>query len=77
MLNDKTAKLLSEEKFYPERANWPTIRKIYLCPCGEGRIVEDRVPGFGDWFAFIDCKVCSERFDVLEGCGHIWELIEK
>lgn len=75
--NDKTAKLLSEEKRYPNGANSPTIHKEYACPCGNGKIVEERVAGFYDWYAFMDCKICSKKFEVLQGFGHIWELREK
>ena len=76
-MNDKTATLLLEEERYPGGANTPTIHKEYLCPCGQGKIVEERVPGFGDWFATIECPQCRAKYYVLEGCGHIWELKER
>ena len=76
-MNDKTAKLLKKEEIYPDGANTPTIRKEYACPCGQGIIVEESVPGFGDYFARLDCEICAAKYTVVEGCGHIWELREK
>ena len=75
-MNDKTAKLLIEEVRYPDGANSPTIHKEYACPCGQGKIVEERVLGFGDWVAYIDCKTCAAKYAVVGGNGHIWELKE-
>ena len=76
-MNDKTAKLLLEEERFPDGATSPTIHKEYECPCGQGRIVEDRVPGFGDWYAQLVCPSCAERYTLVEGRGHIWELCAK
>lgn len=76
-MNESDAKLILEEKRYTNGANVPTIHREYVCPCGQGRIVEERVPGFGDWFTRIACENCQKRYYVLEGCGHIWELKEK
>lgn len=76
-MNDKTAKLLAEKEIYSKGANVPTIHKEYACPCGEGKIIEERVPGFGDWYAFIECPACEKQYDLLQGCGHIWELKKK
>lgn len=76
-MNNDTAKLLLDEKRYPNGANSPTIHKEYACPCGQGKVIEERVPGFGDWFARIECKACNDKYYVVEGNGHIWELKEK
>ena len=76
-MNNETAKLLLEEMRYPNGANMPTIVKEYACPCGAGKVVEERVPGFGDWFAYLDCPTCREKYSVITGCGHIWELKER
>ena len=82
-MNNETAKLLVEKEIVPNGYDSPnvhsvpTIHKEYLCPCGQGKIVEERVAGFDDWFARIDCKKCSEKYVVRHGCGHIWELVEK
>lgn len=75
-MNDKNAKLLINEERYPDGANYPTIHKEYACPCGQGKIIEERVPGFGDWFVRIDCKRCAEKYTVVQGHGYIWELKE-
>ena len=49
----------------------------YKCPCGKGRIVEERVMGFGDYWAMIKCRRCKKKYEIKTGCGHIWELEEK
>lgn len=76
-INDKTAKLLSETETYAEGANCPTITKEYACPCGQGKIVEERAVGFCDWYTLIECPTCDKKYRVVEGCGHIWELKER
>lgn len=76
-MNNENAKLLLEEERYPDGANVPTIHKEYVCPCGHGKVIEERVPGFGDWYAYLECPTCQQKYIVLEGCGHIWELIEQ
>ena len=77
MINDKTAKLLLEEERYEGNANTPTIHKEYACPCGNGRIIYEEVPGFNDYFARIACPTCATKYTVIYGCGHKWELKEK
>ena len=76
-MNNKTATLLLEEERFEKGANTPNIHKEYLCPCGQGKIVEERVPGFGDWYTQIECPQCQKKYDLIEGCGCIWELREK
>ena len=49
----------------------------YKCPCGKGRIVEERVVGFGDYWAELRCKTCRKKYEIVTGCGHFWELVEK
>lgn len=73
-MNDETAKLLLKEERYPSGANSPTIYKEYACPCGKGKIIEERVVGFDDWHTHIDCAECANNYTVAQGCGHIWEL---
>lgn len=75
-MNNETANLLFEEERYPNGANVPTIHKEYSCPCGTGKIVEERVPGFNEWYVRLECPNCKEKYRVVEGCGHIWELSE-
>ena len=76
-MNDKDAKLLSEKETYQHGANCPIITKEYACPCGKGKIVEERAVGFCDWYTLIECPTCKEKYNVVEGRGHIWELVEK
>lgn len=75
--NDETAPLISECDIYPDGANSPTRHKEYKCPCGKGKIIDERVVGFGDYYAYIKCKRCEKKYQVKTGCGHIWELEEK
>lgn len=77
MLNDKTAKLISEEERYPGGANSPTIHSEYECPCGKGRVVSEHVVGFGDYIAWLECGNCEPRYSVVTGRGHFWELCKK
>ncbi len=75
--NDRTATLILEEERYPNGANSPTMHYEYACPCGCGRVIDERVVGFGDYIAYLDCPTCSAKYKVRTGCGHIWELIER
>ncbi|MBQ8407565.1 MAG: hypothetical protein IJY39_01735 [Clostridia bacterium] len=73
-MNDQTADLLLKEERYPNGANWPTLHFEYACPCGKGRIVYERVPGFNDQWAEIKCESCEKSYKIITGCGHLWEL---
>ena len=77
MLNDSNAKLILKEDVYPDGANVPTKRSVYECPCGKGRIVSERVPGFWDYTVYIECEACNQKYTVVTGCGHFWELRAK
>ena len=68
-MNDKTAKLLIEEERYDDGANSPTIHKEYACPCGNGRIIYEEVPGFNDYFARIACPTCAAKASAVMGRG--------
>ncbi len=76
-MNDKTAKVLVDKDLYPNGANSPTRHIEYECPCGKGKVIEERVVGFGDYYAWIECKNCKSKYEVKTGCGHYWELVEK
>ena len=56
-----------------------TERYEYVCPCGNGRIIEehDNIPGFRDHAVFLDCKECSKHYklDTANGVRN-WELVE-
>ena len=74
MLDDSNAEVLSDEEIYPDGANSPTRRIEYKCPCGKGKIIDERVIGFGDYYAYIECENCKDKYDVETGCGSIWRL---
>lgn len=76
-MNDSNAKVLLEKDIYPDGANHPTTHIEYLCPCKKGKIVYENVRGFNDYFAIIECPKCAKNYDVVYGCGHIWELVKK
>ncbi len=76
-MNDRTAKVLLDEERYPRGANSPTRHIEYACPCGKGRVIEERVVGFGDYCAWLKCRRCKRKYEIETGCGHIWELVEK
>ncbi len=75
-MNDSDAIVLLDEDRYPDGANHPTRRIEYRCPCGKGRIIEERVEGFGDYISWIACRKCKKKYEIITGCGHIWELEE-
>ena len=72
MINEKNAKLISKEETYPDGANSPTLRYVYQCACGKGRVVRERVIGFHDDYAWIECKFCQKRYQIRTGCGYAW-----
>ncbi len=72
--NDENAKKLSDREIYPENANHPTRKIEYKCPCGKGKIIDERVVGFGDYSVIIDCIDCNKKYKIIQGQGHIWEL---
>lgn len=76
-LNDKNAQVILDENRYPNGANSPTRHIEYTCPCGKGKIIDERVVGFGDYYAYIECKRCEKKYEVVTGMGYIWELKEK
>ena len=76
-MNDSTARILLEEDRYPNGANSPTRHIEYACPCGKGRIIDERVIGFGDYTARLECANCQKDYRIVTGCGHIWELRKK
>lgn len=76
-MNDKTAKVIREIDIYPDGANYPTHRTEYLCPCQKGKVIYERVAGFNDDYAYIECEECKKLYDVILCRGHSWELVEK
>lgn len=77
MLNDRNATVLLSEDRYPDGANSPTRHIEYACPCGEGKIIDERVVGFGDYYAYIECRSCKKKYEIETGCGYIWKLVKK
>ena len=76
MNSDNAVLLVCEERF-PRGANSPTVHREYRCPCGCGKVVEESVPGFGEITVWIECAACKNKYSILKGHGHIWELTKK
>ncbi len=76
-MNDTNAIVLLDEDRYPNGANSPTRHIEYRCPCGKGKVIEERVVGFGDYIAWLACRRCNKKYEVVTGCGYFWELEEK
>lgn len=38
----------------------------YKCPCGKGRVVDDKdaTPGFRSHYTYIDCGECREKYEI-------------
>lgn len=75
--NDQTAKKIVSKDLCENGANSPTRHVEYECPCGKGKIIYEHVVGFCDFYAWIECDECEEKFEVALGRGHFWELVEK
>ena len=39
----------------------------YKCPCGQGRVVDDKdaTPGFRSHDIFIECTECCEKYEIV------------
>jgi hypothetical protein len=51
-------------------------RYEYLCPCGDGEIIEehDNIPGFRDHDRWIDCDKCRAEWRFVDGSVRGWGL---
>ncbi|MBQ8146956.1 MAG: hypothetical protein IJ039_09250 [Clostridia bacterium] len=76
-MNDRSEKPIVDEERYPNGASSPTRHLEYRCPCGKGKIIEERVVGFGDYYAWLECKTCAKKYEIETGCGYLWKLVEK
>ena len=43
----------------------------YECPCGEGIITltHEKIPGYRDWWADIECEKCKQEYELQWGKG--------
>ncbi len=76
-MNDSTAKIIKQYQEYQDGANVPTTVTEYECPCGKGKVVYEKVAGFGDTYAYIACEECKKQYNIVTGCGHLWQLEKK
>ena len=56
-----------------------TERYEYLCPCGNGRVIEehDNIPGFREHDVWLQCPKCSKKYR-LDASGSVrnWQLVK-
>ena len=77
-ISKRKTKLIKEEATYPDGANSPTIVKTYKCFCKKGFIIEERVVGFNDHFATLECEECEKKYhSFLSFYGDTWVVDEK
>ena len=77
----RTKLVYSSEAFHPGygAGDGDTERYEYLCPCENGRIVEehDNIPGFRDHDVWLECDECKKHYTLDTSKGvRAWELIK-
>ena len=76
-MNDKTATVILSENKCSDGVSVPTLHVEYICPCKKGKIIYERVKGFNDDYAYIECKECKEKYKIIMGRGYLWQLEKK
>lgn len=77
----RTQGVYSNQEYHPGygAGDGDTERYEYLCPCGNGRVIEehDNIPGFREHDAWLQCPECSKksRLDISGGV-RVWQLVE-
>lgn len=77
----KTKLICSNQENHPGygAGEGDTERYEYLCPCGNGRVIEehDNIPGFRDHDVWLQCPECSKKYR-LDTSGGVrgWQLVE-
>ena len=50
---------------------------IYKCPCGRGKIIETRLPGF-EFYITLKCRRCEKTYHpIVDLLGSEWILYKK
>lgn len=75
-ISKRVTKLLEEKDIYPNGANSPTHVKVYKCFCKKGTIIEERVVGFNDHYAYFECETCDEKYAYIDFVGNDWVVDE-
>ena len=75
-ISKRVTKLLEEKDTYPDGANSPTHVKVYRCFCKKGKIIEERVLGFNDHYAYFECDACDEKYAYIDFAGNDWIVDE-
>jgi len=54
---------LEQERSYTDDGSY---KHYYICPCGNGRIVDDKdaTPGFRSHDIYIECDKCNEKYEL-------------
>lgn len=77
----RTQRVYSNQEYHPGygAGDGDTERYEYLCPCGNGRVIEehDNIPGFREHDAWLQCPECSKKYR-LDTSGGVrgWQLVE-
>lgn len=77
----RTQGVYSNQEYHPSygAGDGDTERYEYLCPCGNGRGIEehDNIPGFREHDAWLQCPECSKKYRLdISGCVRGWQLVE-
>ena len=76
-ISKEETKVISSKVTYPKGANSPTYVTTYKCFCGKGKLIEERVAGFNDHFAYLKCRRCSKKYSYVDFAGSDWEVTLK
>ena len=77
----RTQRVYSNQEYHPGygAGDGDTERYEYLCPCGNGRVIEehDNIPGFREHDAWLQCSECSKKYRLdISGGVRGWQLVE-
>lgn len=77
----RTQRVYSNQEYHPGygAGDGDTERYEYLCPCGNGRVIEehDNIPGFREHDAWLQCPKCSKKYRLdISGGVRGWQLVE-
>ncbi|MCL2540295.1 MAG: hypothetical protein FWE53_02545 [Firmicutes bacterium] len=47
------------------------VETAYECPCGKGKVAltQEKIPGYYDWWAKIECADCDKKYELTWGKG--------
>lgn len=68
-IRDKERNLSPKDLFIEQELSYNddgSYTHYYKCPCGKGRVVDDKdaTPGFRSHDIFIECDECREKYEI-------------